>query len=98
MVTGNWGGVNGGFVLVSTDDADDASHCGELVKVSGVTQLNCGNLYANAFYFAWNLSRTNGTQGILAIGLNSKYRYFLAWGFSPHSRKYAWDAGKFVYI
>lgn len=50
----------GGFVIISGDDADDATHC---------QGTRCGRLYPNLFKAAISRSRSGGT-GILAIGVN----------------------------
>ncbi|GAX76820.1 hypothetical protein CEUSTIGMA_g4266.t1, partial [Chlamydomonas eustigma] len=59
-------GPAGGFVFISTDDADNSNHCGGSL---------CGGLYINVFqqalYFARLKSAYLGTKsGILAVGIN----------------------------
>lgn len=50
----------GGFVIISGDDADDATHC---------QGTRCGRLFPNLFKAGLSHSHSGGT-GILAIGVN----------------------------
>jgi hypothetical protein len=57
------GGLRGGFVFVTSDDADDASHCQE---------TRCGRLYTNVLTRAYTTSGlVNTTRAVLAIGAAS---------------------------